>query len=224
MRSRLPNSRRDFLKAGAASSLVIGFGLPLPGRLEAAAAKTTAFTPNAFLRITSDNQVTVICGSAEMGQGVLTAMAMLVAEQLDCDWSRIQVEQAPVDPAYNNPLFGMQATGGSTTIRAFYEPMQKAGAAARDMLIQAAAQRWKTGTGLCFARDGYIVHESRKQLSFGQLVADAAKLPVPDQPKMEPTGMFRLVGKPITGSTARPRSTVRPSTASTRSCPACWSR
>ena len=94
--------------------------------------------PNAWLRLTGDGIVTVLCSSAEMGQGVLTAIPMLLAEELDADWKRVRVQQAPVDRAYNNPMFGMQATGGSTTV-AHWEPLRKAGAAAAEMLAAAAA-------------------------------------------------------------------------------------
>lgn len=137
-------SRRAFLKAGGATgaALVVSFSLPLAMPRALAAAGAATFAPNAFLRITEDNQVTVVCGSSEMGQGVLTAIPMLLAEELDADWKRMRVEQAPSDMAFNNPIFGMQATGGSTTIRAFYLPMRQAGAAAREMLVAAAARRW----------------------------------------------------------------------------------
>ena len=133
-------TRRKFLKTTGSGALVLGFTLPLAGR---ALAATPAFSPNAYLRITPDNRITVICGSAEMGQGVLTAIPMLLAEELDADWSLVSVEQAPVDKAFNNPMFGMQATGGSTTVRAHWEPLRQAGAAARAMLVAAAAEQWK---------------------------------------------------------------------------------
>ncbi|MGA8005409.1 MAG: molybdopterin cofactor-binding domain-containing protein, partial [Burkholderiales bacterium] len=126
-------SRRRFLKATGVTggALVIGFVLPAAGRLAEAA---QPFSPNAFLRIAANGRVTVVCGLSEMGQGVLTAIPMLVAEELDADWTKVRVEQAPVDKAYANPMFGMQATGGSASVRGFWEPMRKAGAAAREML------------------------------------------------------------------------------------------
>ncbi|MDH5540510.1 MAG: molybdopterin-dependent oxidoreductase, partial [Rhizobacter sp.] len=103
-------SRRGFLKTSGAAALVIGFALPAATGRALAANDGAVFSPNAWLRITPDNRVTVVCGSAEMGQGVLTAIPMLLAEELDADWSKVSVEQAPVDKAYNNPMFGMQAT------------------------------------------------------------------------------------------------------------------
>ncbi|MBY0233506.1 MAG: molybdopterin-dependent oxidoreductase, partial [Burkholderiaceae bacterium] len=134
------STRRGFLKSGGSAALVIGFALPLSNKVQAAAAaaasqQSNTFAPNAWLRITPDNRITVVCGSAEMGQGVLTSIPMLVAEELDADWKLVGVEQAPAHAAYNNPMFGMQATGGSTTIRAHWTPVRQAGAAAREMLV-----------------------------------------------------------------------------------------
>ena len=113
---RMNSSRRKFLKASALSGggLVIGFALPGASRLAGAA--VAAAPINAYLRIAPDNAITVICGLSEMGQGVHTAIPMLIAEELDADWSKVHVEQAPVDKAFNNPIFGMQATGGSTSV------------------------------------------------------------------------------------------------------------
>jgi isoquinoline 1-oxidoreductase beta subunit len=190
----LQTSRRGFLKSGTGAALSIGFALPLAGlsgRLDAA----TPFSPNAFLRIGSDGQVTVICGSAEMGQGVLTAIPMLVAEELDADWKTVRVEQAPVDKAYNNPMFQMQATGGSTTVRAFWEPMRQAGAAAREMLVAAAAAQWKVPAAECRTEAGQVIHKSGKKLGYGTLTAAAAQLPVPATPVLKDPKDFRILGK-----------------------------
>lgn len=188
-------TRREFLQASAAGSLVVGFTLPQTGRAAATATATT-FTPNAYLRITPDDRVTVVCGSAEMGQGVLTAIPMLVAEELDADWSKVSVEQAPVDQAYANPMFGIQATGGSTTVRAHWEPMRRAGAAAREMLVAAAAAQWQVDPGSCRTEAGQVVHASGKRLSYGKLVEAAAKQAVPAQPRLKSPSDFRILGKP----------------------------
>jgi isoquinoline 1-oxidoreductase subunit beta len=191
----LQTSRRGFLKGSGAAALTIGFALPL-GAGRALAATPAAFTPNAWLRITPDNRVTVICGSAEMGQGVLTAIPMLVAEELDADWSRVRVEQAPVDQAYNNPAFGMQATGGSTTVRAHWTPLRQAGAAAREMLVAAAAAQWKVGVDQCRTEAGQVIHSSGKKLTYGALAEAASKLPVPAKPVLKDAKAFRILGKP----------------------------
>lgn len=190
----LQTSRRGFLQAG--SALTIGFTLPLAAGRALAAAPPTTFAPNAWLRISPDNKVKVICGSAEMGQGVLTAIPMLLAEELDADWKLVSVEQAPVDKAYNNPMFGMQATGGSTTVRAHWEPLRQAGAAARQMLVAAAATQWKVPVDECLTEASHVIHKSGKKVAYGALVSAAAKMPVPDKPALKDPKDFRLLGKP----------------------------
>jgi isoquinoline 1-oxidoreductase beta subunit len=156
-------SRRGFLKTSGAAALVVGFGC-----LASADARwrpiNVVFLPNAYLRITPDSRVTVVCGSAEMGQGVLTAIPMLLAEELDADWSKVSVEQAPVDKAYNNPMFGMQVTGGSTTVRAHWEPLRKAGAAAREMLVAAAAAQWKVDAASLRTENGQVISDGKARL------------------------------------------------------------
>jgi isoquinoline 1-oxidoreductase subunit beta len=191
-------SRRQFLGAAVAAGggLLIGFTLPGRSRAAAAEAGSGAFQPNAFIRITPDNEVTLIVSMAEMGQGVLTSLPQLLAEELEADWRRVRFEQAPVDPAYNNPLFGVQGTGGSSSVRAFWEPLRKAGAAGREMLISAAAETWGVDRASCHARDG-AVHRDGKQLSYGELVGRAAKLPVPADPPLKDPKEFRVVGRPL---------------------------
>ncbi len=190
----LQTTRRGFLKSGTGAALSIGFALPLAGgRLEAA--MPAVFAPNAWLRITADGTVTVVCGSAEMGQGVLTAIPMLVAEELDADWKKVRVEQSPVDKAYDNPMFGMQATGGSTTVRAHWEPLRKAGAAAREMLVAAAAAQWKVPASDCRTEASQVIHTSGKKLAYGALVPAATKLAVPAEPKLKDPKDFRILGK-----------------------------
>ncbi len=185
--------RRALLKSGAALS--IAFALPLAGR-PARAQQSNTFAPNAWLRITPDNRVTVICGSAEMGQGVLTAIPMLVAEELDADWKLVGVEQAPVDQAYNNPMFGMQATGGSTTVRAHWLPVRRAGAAARQMLLAAAAQQWGVAAETLRTERGHVLGAGGKKLAYGALVEAAARQPVPTQPTLKASKDFKILGKP----------------------------
>ena len=130
--------RRDFLKIGAAASggLLVGIHLPSLARAETV---TPPFAPNAFVRIGTDDIITVIVNKSEMGQGVYTSLPMLAAEELEADWSKVRFESAPVDPAYNHPVFGIQMTGGSTSTPSEWERFRKAGAAARIMLIAAAA-------------------------------------------------------------------------------------
>jgi len=190
-------ARRDFLKTSSATALVIGFALPTATGRALAATAAPVFSPNAYLRITPDNRVTVVCGSAEMGQGVLTAIPMLLAEELDADWSKVRVEQAPVDKAFNNPMFGMQATGGSTTVRAHWEPLRKAGAAAREMLVAAAAAQWKLDASSLRTANSQVIGPDGKTLSYGALVAAASTQQVPANPKLKDSKDFKLLGKPL---------------------------
>jgi isoquinoline 1-oxidoreductase subunit beta len=201
MSTQQSTTRRDFLKGSAAATgaLVIGFTLPISSRFSqaAAAAAGASLAPNAFLRIAPDGQVTVVCGLSEMGQGVHMGIASLVAEELDADWKSVRLEQAPVDKAYNNPVFGMQATGGSTAIRGHYEPMRKAGAAAREMLVTAAAAQWGIDAAACRTQDGRVLGPDGKSAGYGELVAAAAKLPVPQNPSLKDAKDFRILGKGV---------------------------
>jgi isoquinoline 1-oxidoreductase beta subunit len=203
MSNTASTTRRDFLKGSAAATgaLVIGFTLPISSRFAQAAAAASAasgFTPNAFLRIAADGRVTVVCGLSEMGQGVHMGIATLLAEELDADWKSVRLEQAPVDKAYNNPIFGMQATGGSTSIRGHYEPMRKAGAAAREMLVAAAAAQWGVDAAACRTQDGRVIGPGDRSAGYGELAAAAAKLPVPQNPTLKDPKDFRIIGKGLT--------------------------
>ncbi|MEL4179341.1 xanthine dehydrogenase family protein molybdopterin-binding subunit [Roseateles sp. PN1] len=196
------STRRGFLKSGGSAALVIGFALPLSNKVQAAAAaaasqQSNTFAPNAWLRITPDNRITVVCGSAEMGQGVLTSIPMLVAEELDADWKLVGVEQAPAHAAYNNPMFGMQATGGSTTIRAHWTPVRQAGAAAREMLVAAAAELWKVDASHLRTERSFVINTlNKKKLAYGALVEAAAKQAVPTTPTLKSSADFKILGKP----------------------------
>lgn len=193
------SSRRVFLQTAAAVGGGVMVGFFLPGMTRAAtlpAAAGSEFKPNAFIRISSNNEITLIISMAEMGQGVLTSLPQLLAEDLEADWRTIRVEQAPVDAAYNNPMFGMQGTGGSTSVRAFWDPMRKAGATAREMLITAAAQTWGIDRATCVARDGFI-HHAGKKLSYGALAARAASLSTPTDAPLKDPKQFKLIGKEL---------------------------
>jgi isoquinoline 1-oxidoreductase beta subunit len=190
-------SRRHFLTGGAATALVLGFSVPGIVGKALAADTATVFAPNAFLRLSADGGITVICGSSEMGQGVLTAIPMLLAEELDADWSAVRVEQAPADQAYANPMFGMQGTGGSTTVRAFWLPLRKAGAAAREMLVAAAAERWHLDPALLKTDKSVVVAPDGRRLGYGELVAAASSQPVPANPVLKDPKDFRVLGQPL---------------------------
>src|SRR5207237_6320233 len=150
-----PLDRRGFLKAGAAAvgGFVINLELPLAPRPAGAATPASPiFAPNAFIRIDRQGAVTLIMPQVEMGQGVYTAVAMILAEELDVQWEQVQLEAAPPDDKlYGNPTLGIQITGNSNSIRAFWMPLRKAGAGARAVLIEAAARHWKVDAGTCRA-------------------------------------------------------------------------
>ena len=186
--------RRAFLQTAGTvgAGLVIGFRIPTRGEQEPA-----PFAPNAWLRIGTDDSVLVVVDRSEMGQGVTTALPMLVAEELEADWTKVQIEFAPADKAYVNPLFGMQGTGGSTSVRAAWTPLRKAGAAAREILITAAAQRWGVNRAECHAERGAVVHtKTRRRLRYGQLAVRAAALPVPADVPLKDRKDWRIAGKP----------------------------
>lgn len=194
-------SRRGFLSIGAAAGggLLVGVSLGLSGPARAAqAAAGAGFAPNAFVRIAPDGQVTVTMGYIEMGQGTYTSVPMLIAEELEVDLATIRLEHAPPDDKlYANPLLGFQVTGGSTTIRGAYEPLRRAGAVARTLLVQSAAQQWAVDPASCRAERGQVVHApSGKRLPYGALVATAATLPEPKNLVLKPAAEFRLIGTP----------------------------
>jgi isoquinoline 1-oxidoreductase beta subunit len=173
-------NRRDFLKTSAAggAALVIGFHLS-PAAFADQAQDQEKKTPNPFdawVRITSDNRVTLILGKSEMGQGIMTALPMILAEELSVDWKQVKVQQAPT-----NPKIYDLGTGGSGSVAGSWLPLRRAGAAAREMLIATAAQKWEVSPDTCKAADGQVVHGNPKRyLSYGELVEAAAKLPIPN--------------------------------------------
>ena len=191
-------SRRQFIKTSALAGggLLLACHLPFGGR-EALAAGKTVFVPNAFLRIGTDESVTVIVNKSEMGQGVYTSLPMLIAEELCCDWKRVTFQASPVAPEYNHAQFGpIMVTGGSSSVRSEWERLSLAGAAAREMLITAAALQWKIDPAACRAENGIVHGPGGRQLSFGQLASEAARLPVPKTPKLK-SGAKKLLSKPL---------------------------
>lgn len=188
-------SRRNFLMTAAAAggSLVLSLSLPF-GESEAAGAAT--FAPNAFIRIDGDGEVVLTMPYVEMGQGTYTSIPMLIAEELEVDLRQIRLEHAPAnEKLYANPLLGVQATGNSNAIRGAWKPMREAGAAARMMLVAAAARRWGVDANSCRAQDGAVVHAaSGRHLKYGELAAEAAKQPVPTNVALKPASSFELIG------------------------------
>ena len=193
-------SRRVFLMSSVAAGggLMLGFGLPtFVG--DVMADESSSFVPNAFIRIGSDGSVTLTMPYVEMGQGTYTSIPMLIAEELEVALSQVQLEHAPPDEKrYGNPLFGgVQGTGGSTAIRAVWEPLRQAGATARIMLIAAAAKRWKVEPSSCHAERGEVVHKtSERRIGYGALAGDAAQLPIPEKVALKRPEEFKLIGTP----------------------------
>jgi CO/xanthine dehydrogenase Mo-binding subunit len=197
-----PVSRRQFLTAGAAAGggLLLGWHLDARPRVLAATAKGTppAFAPNAFVRIGRDGRVTLIVAQVEMGQGTYTSMPMLLAEELEVGLDQVHVEHAPPDDKlYGLPGFGFQMTGASTSVKLLYEPLRRAGAAARSMLVAAAAQTWNVDAASCQAQKGVVTHApTGRKLAYGELADRAAKLPVPTQIALKDPKDFALIGRP----------------------------
>jgi len=198
--------RRGFLKVAAAAggSLMVGFWT-LPGEALAATAAAKGAGPalapaelNAYIAIGADDSITLTMPKVEMGQGVYTSIPMLIAEELEVDMDKIVLRHAPPDvKAYGAP-FGDQFTGGSLTIRTMYEPMRQTGAAARMLLIQAAADAWKVAPDSCRAEHGEVLHAaSGRRVKYGKLVAAAAKLPAPTKIALKDAKDFKLIGKPL---------------------------
>ncbi|NOX43766.1 MAG: xanthine dehydrogenase family protein molybdopterin-binding subunit [Gammaproteobacteria bacterium] len=207
--------RRNFLKTTSiyGSGLLLGIQLPGCGSSQNAQTQITnmlagksseqksigsSFFPNAFLRITTDNQITIQVASSEMGQGVMTSLPMLLAEELEADWSKINVEFAPAHEDFENPRSARQTTGGSGSIRGFWFAMREAGAVAREMLLTSAAQTWNVDKSTCAVNKGIITHkQSNRSATYGQLVEKARHLSVPKTPKLKKQDQFRIIGQPI---------------------------
>jgi isoquinoline 1-oxidoreductase beta subunit len=193
-------SRRDFLKGflGTAGLTIAASVTPFGYKILNAADAGTTFKPNVFYKITPDNLVTVYIPNSEMGQGVRTAMAMIIAEELDADWDQIRAVQAPGADGYKSPLLGAQITVASASVRGFYEPLRKAGAAGRAMLIKAAADTWKVPEDQCVASLGRVKNKKNgRTLKYGQLCAKAAELPVPKEVTLKKESDFMYIGKPM---------------------------
>jgi isoquinoline 1-oxidoreductase beta subunit len=193
MKSEL--TRRDFLRSSAlgGAGLLIAFYLPTKADLHGQGVQSP-FQPNAWLQVDPQDNVTIWVAKSEMGQGVRTSLPMIVAEELDADWARVRIEPALADAR----KYGNQLTGGSTSVRTSWEPLRKAGAQARAMLIAAAAQKWGVAPGSCHTENGAVLHSaSGRRASYGSLAEAAGKLPVPEKPPLKNTKDFRIVGRSL---------------------------
>ena len=204
-------SRRSFLKAAgvAGGGLVLGFFVPGANRFARAQQAKQVYAPNAFLRIGPDNTVTIAVNRLEFGQGVHTSLPMLIAEELDADWSQVRGELAPAGDAYKDPLFGMQMTGGSGSVAHSYMQYREIGARARAMLIAAAAHQWNVPAAQCRTSKGMVFGPSGRKATYGELADAAMKLPVPEKVALKDSKNFRFIGKPTPRLDARAKSSGR---------------
>jgi len=190
-------SRRGFLQAGAAAGggLMLSLSLPLANSVAEAA---DSFAPNAFVRIGGDGQIVLTMPYVEMGQGTYTSIPMLIAEELEVELKQVQLEHAPPnEKLYANPLLGVQATGNSNAIRGAWKPLREAGATARTMIVSAAAKRWNVDPASCRAQSGEVLHApTGRRIKYGELAADAARMPVPDNVVLKRPEAFKLIGTP----------------------------
>ena len=192
-------SRRSFIKAGAVvgGGLVLGFFIPGANKFAVAADAKPTFEPNAFLRIAPDNSVTVQVNRLEFGQGVHTALPMLIAEELDADWSQMRGELAPAGEAYKDPMFGMQMTGGSGSVKHSYLQYREIGAKARAMLVAAAAAQWKVKPEQIKTAQGMLIGPAGQKASYGAFADAAMQQPVPATVKLKDVKDFHIIGQPV---------------------------
>ena len=195
-------SRRAVLRSGLAGAFVLGFHLSARAVNEPEQPPDSTqgkFAPNAFIRIDRSGQTTLVMPQVEMGQGVYTAIPMILAEELDADFNTVTLEHAPPnDKLYGNPIFGIQVTGNSNSIRSFWKPLRVAGATARLMLVQAAAQQWQVDPASCSTTNGVVSHApSGRTAGYGELIDAANTQPVPQDPPLKDPKNFTLIGKPL---------------------------
>ena len=196
-------SRRFFLSASIAAGggLLIGCSLSSSGSVRAAQhGPLTAndISLNAWIRISSDDEVTLISSQSEMGQGIMTTLPAILAEELGADWSRVKIEVSTVGPAYRNPRINWQFTGNSESITSFFELMRTMGASAREVLISAAAKRWDAQAEECYAENGRIIHRpTSRAFKFGEIAEDAAKVTPSQNPKLKPQSEWKLLGRSL---------------------------
>lgn len=194
-------TRREFIKgsmAGAGLAIAVSLtpaGYRLLSAKELEKDTTALFSPSVWLQIRSDNIVNIVVNKSEMGQGVLTSLPMILADELDADWKQVRTTTAPADDRYKDPEWGAQATGGSSSVRHMFETLRKAGAAAREMLISAASLTWEVPASECEAREGSIRHaRTGRRLTYGQLCGKAASLPIPQALALKKENQFRYIG------------------------------
>ena len=191
--------RREFLtRAGLTLAIVATPSSLKILAMGPAATASDVFSPGPWLQITPDNQVTILLCKSEMGQGIHTAIPMIVADELEADWSQVKTEMAPVEAEYADPVINQHGTFGSMSMRNLYEPLRKLGAAGREILVEAAAKQWNVPVSQCEAIQGKVHHQpSNRTLTYGELVEEASALPVPENPRLKQKSEFKLMGTPV---------------------------
>src|SRR5687767_878687 len=186
-------TRRDFLKLSALGSGALVLAFRFEDGLLAAEETPAAFQPNAWVRIDPSGKITITVGKSEMGQGVRTSLPMILADELEADWKNVELVQASPSAQFNR-----LGTGGSGSVYGSWKPLRTAGAAAREMLIAAAAAQWGVETASCRAEKSSVINTvTNERLSYGQLAGAASKLPVPEKPTLKDSKDFKLIGKPV---------------------------
>lgn len=189
--------RADFIRLTGALGAGLGFGVYLPGCAPSKPSSSGRFQPNAWVRIAPDDTVTVVVSKSEMGQGIVTGLPTILADELDASMDRVRYELAPTDPRYNHPGFGEILTGGSLSVRDMWLPLREAGATARAMLVAAAAKQWSVDPSSCTTKNGLVYHAaSSRSATYGSLADAAATLPVPQNVPLKSPAQFTLIGKP----------------------------
>ena len=193
-------TRREFLKTSLAGAGLTIAAVMTPAGLRLLSAaeleQSPSFQPNVYLRIAPDDSITVVVNKSEMGQGVTTSLPMIIADELEADWKQVRFVFAPAGDKYKDPVWGMQSTGGSTSIRHMHDTLRKSGAAAREMLIVAGSEALKVPLRECAAVNGVVRHmKTGKGFSYGKLVFEASRLPVPQNPTLKKEGQFKYIGK-----------------------------
>jgi isoquinoline 1-oxidoreductase beta subunit len=190
-------NRGDFMRLTGVLGAGLGFGVYLSGCAPSKSTTPGPFTPNAWVRIAPDDTVTVVLSKSEMGQGIVTGLPTILADELDASMDRVRFEFGPADPRYNSPRFGEILTGGSLSVRDMWLPLREAGATARAMLVTAAAKQWSVDPSSCTTKNGVVYHAvSKRSATYGSLADAAATLPVPQHVPLKSPDQFTLIGKP----------------------------
>ncbi len=203
-------SRRRFLNTStvAIGGLVVTFYIPTTSKIARAAevAKPIVYPPNAFVQIAPDGAINMVINKLEMGQGVMTSMAQLIAEELDCDWEKVKCSLAPVDPVYNHTHFPTQMTGGSTALASSWDQHRKIGAGMREMLKMAAAKKWSVPISELKTDTGFVVHAKKGKLAYADLAEAANQFTLPENPNLKKPKDFKIIGKSVTRVDAAEKS------------------